>query len=93
SYVMLGAFVAVWAAVEGLVCRRLDIALWATLLAVLLGSENYGWPLFPLTNLWAKALGTTVLGIWLALRIVRTPPATSVLMATRHFPAVSVSQP
>jgi hypothetical protein len=80
SYVMLGAFVAVWAAVEGLVCRRLDIALWASLLAVILGSENFGWPIFPLTNLWAKALATSVLGIWLAARILRTPPEQPVLM-------------
>ncbi|MEI6280018.1 MAG: glycosyltransferase family 87 protein [Verrucomicrobiae bacterium] len=69
SYVMLGAFVAVWAAVEGVVCRRLGLAAWLTALAVLLGSENYGWPIFPLTNLWAKALATSALGIWLAARI------------------------
>ena len=86
SYVMLGAFVAVWAAVEGLVCRRLDIALWASLLAVLLGSENYGWPIFPLTNLWAKALATTALGIWLAVRVMRTPPGHPVLMDWRGIP-------
>jgi hypothetical protein len=80
SYVMLGAFVAVWAAVEGLVCRRLDIALWAGLLALLLGTENYGWPIFPMTNLWAKALATSALGIWLAVRILRTPRNRPVLM-------------
>ncbi|MFA7343997.1 MAG: glycosyltransferase family 87 protein [Terrimicrobiaceae bacterium] len=86
SYVMLGAFVAVWAAVEGLVCRRPDIALWASLLAVLLGSENYGWPIFPVTNLWAKALATSVLGIWLAVRIMTTPPERAVLMDRRWIP-------
>lgn len=80
SYVMLGAFVAIWAAVEGLVCRRLDIAFWATLLAILLGTENYGWPIFPLTNLWAKALATTALGIWLAGRILKTPSGNPILM-------------
>ena len=80
SYVILGAFVAIWAAVEGLVCRRADIALWACLLAALLGTENYGWPIFPLTNLWAKALATSALGIWLAVRILKTPPEQPVLM-------------
>ena len=80
SYVMLGAFVAIWAAVEGLVCRRLDIALWAGLLALLLGTENYGWPIFPLTNMWAKALATSALGVWLAMRILKTPPGRPVLM-------------
>ena len=80
SYVMLGAFVAIWAAVEGLVCRRPDLALWASLLAVLLGSENYGWVIFLLTNLWAKALATSALGIWLALRLMRTPQGRPVLM-------------
>lgn len=81
SYVMLGAFVAVWAAVEGLVVRRLGLACWLTALAIVLGSENYGWPLFPLTNLWAKALVTFVLGGWLAWRIIRTPTGKPLLMA------------
>ncbi len=81
SYVMLGAFVAVWAAVEGLVFRRLGLAAWLTALAIILGSENYGWPLFPLTNLWAKALVTFVLGGWLAWRTLRTPFGRPVLMA------------
>ena len=80
SYVMLGAFVAVWAAVEGLVCRRADIALWASLLAMVLGTENFGWPIFPLTNLWAKALATSALGVWLAFRVLKTPPEQPVLM-------------
>jgi hypothetical protein len=81
SYVMLGAFVAVWGAVEGLVSRRLDIAFWMLLLATLLGSENYGWPIFPMTNLWAKALATSALAVWLGRKILQTPPETPVLMA------------
>ena len=85
SYVMLGAFVAVWAAVEGLVCRRLDIALWASLLALLLGTENFGQVIFSLTNLWAKALATGALGIWLAARILRTPPERPVLMGPKTY--------
>jgi len=85
SYVMLGAFVAVWAAVEGLVCRRFDIALWASLLALLLGTENYGCVIFSLTNLWAKALATGALGIWLAVRILKTPPERPVLMGPKTY--------
>ena len=85
SYVMLGAFVAVWAAVEGLVCRRLDVALWASLLALLLGTENFGQVIFSLTNLWAKALATGALGIWLAARILRTPPERMVLMGPKTY--------
>jgi len=81
SYVMLGAFVAVWAAVEGIVFRRLVLVAWLAGLAILLGSENYGWPIFPLTNLWAKALATSVLAAWLAARILRTPAGRPVLMA------------
>lgn len=80
SYVMLGAFVAVWAAVEGIVFRQLRLVAWLVALALILGSENYGWPLFPLTNLWAKALATSVLGIWLAFRLLRTPSDRPVVM-------------
>ena len=80
SYVMLGAFVAIWGAVEGLLCRRLDIVFWMALLALLLGTENYGWPVFPLTNLWAKALATSALGIWLAIRVLKSPSDRPVLM-------------
>jgi hypothetical protein len=81
SYVMLGAFVAVWAAIDGIVFRQLGLAAWLTLLAVLLGSENYGWPIFPFTNLWAKALATSALGLWLAARILKTPPSRPAIMA------------
>lgn len=80
SYVMLGAFVAVWAAVEGLVSRRYDIAFWACLIVLILGTENYGGLIFKATNLWAKALATCLLGIWLAVRVMKTPPGRPVLM-------------
>jgi len=83
SYVMLGAFVAVWAAVEGIVFRRPGLAAWLTALAVILGSENYGWPVFPFTNLWAKALVTSALGIWLATRIFLTIPARRIMRLLR----------
>lgn len=80
SYVMLGAFVAVWAAWEGIVARRSEVVIWLIVMAVLLGTENYGWPIFPLTNLWAKAFATSLLGIWLAVRIFKTPSGQPVLM-------------
>ncbi len=80
SYVMLGAFAAVWAGVEWIVFRRNSRAAWLVLLCVLLGTENYGWPIFPLTNLWAKALAASALGAWLALRIIKSPPGCPVLM-------------
>ena len=74
SYVILGAFVAVWAAVEGIIFRRLGPAAWLTALAALLGSENYGLPIFQFTNLWAKALATSVLGLWLAAQVFKMLP-------------------
>ncbi|MEI8311986.1 MAG: hypothetical protein WCH98_14650, partial [Verrucomicrobiota bacterium] len=49
-------------------------------------TENYGWPIFPFTNLWAKALATGALGIWLAVRVMRIPPDRAVLMDGRGIP-------
>lgn len=80
SYVILGAFAAVWGAYEGLVSRRLDVAAWLVALAAVLGTENYGWPIFPWTNLWLKALVTLILGAWLAAALLRRPRGESVLM-------------
>jgi hypothetical protein len=80
SYVMLGAMVSVWAGVEWIVFRRNARAAWLAALCVLLGTENYGWPIFPLTNLWAKALATSALGAWVAIRIAKAPPGRPVLM-------------
>ncbi|MEI6033991.1 MAG: glycosyltransferase family 87 protein [Verrucomicrobiae bacterium] len=88
SYVMLGAFVAVWAAVEGIAFRRLGLAAWLTALAALLGTENYGWPIFPFTNLWAKALATSALGIWLAVQILKTPLPRPVIMVPDEAPSL-----
>ncbi len=69
SYVMLAAFVALLAAIDGLSLRRPAAAAGLAFFAVILGSENYGWPIFPLTNLWLKALATCFFGAWLATTI------------------------
>jgi alpha-1,2-mannosyltransferase len=80
SYVMLGAFAALWAAYEITVGRRRDIAAWLVALVVILGSECYGWPIFPYTDHWAKAAATIGLGLWLATTICRAPKGESILM-------------
>jgi len=71
SYVMLGAFVGVLGAYDALVARNLRAAGWFVLVAAILGTENYGWPIFPLTNLWLKALSTSVLCLIVPLAILR----------------------
>lgn len=79
SYIILGIFVGLLGAYEGLV--RKDLAatgIWVAF-AIVLGSENYGWPIFPLTNLWLKALVTLALGVWLAVRVIRAPKGTPVI--------------
>lgn len=70
SYIMLGAFVAIFGAYHGLVARRLTEAAGFVLLAIILGSESYGYPIFPWTNLWLKALATCFLAAWLAVKIL-----------------------
>lgn len=79
SYVMLGAFVAIFGAYAGLVSKRLPMAAGFVTLAVILGSENYGWPIFPFTNLWLKALATCLLAAWLALKILGNHPEREIL--------------
>lgn len=70
SYIMLGAFVAVYGAYAGLVAKRWQEAAGFVALAIILGTENYGNPIFPWTNLWLKALATCVLGGWIVMKIV-----------------------
>jgi len=74
SYIMLAAFVALLAGLEGLIARKNVAAGCLVLLAVILGSENYGWPIFPLTNLWLKALSTCALTVWLFLLLPGQTP-------------------
>jgi hypothetical protein len=71
SYVILAAFIALAGAYE-FVTNRSSFRTWAFVgLAIVWGSENYGWPIFPLTNLWLKALCTTGLLVWLVPSILR----------------------
>ena len=71
SYVILAAFIALAGAYE-FVTNRSSFRTWAFVgLAIALGSENYGWPIFPLTNLWLKALCATGLLVWLVPTIVK----------------------
>ena len=62
---MLSAFVAIFAASDGISLKRLSAAAWLSAFAIILGSENYGWPVFPLTNLWLKALLTCAFAVFL----------------------------
>jgi len=73
SYIILGIFVGLAGAYEALIRRNNAATVLWILLALALGTENFGWPIFPLTNLWLKALVTLALGLWLAFRVVRTP--------------------
>jgi alpha-1,2-mannosyltransferase len=70
SYIMLGAFVAVFGAYSGLVSKYLYEAAAMVGLAIILGTENYGNPIFPWTNLWLKAFATCILAGWLAKRLL-----------------------
>lgn len=83
SYIILGIFVGLAGAYEILLRRQpRAIILWI-LLAASLGTENYGWPIFPLTNLWLKALATLILGLWLAVRVIKTTPGQSPLFVEK----------
>lgn len=79
SYIILGVFVGLAGAYETLLRRNTTAIVFWLLLALALGTENYGWPIFPLTNLWLKALVTLALGLWLGVRVVRTPRGDSPL--------------
>ena len=73
SYVMLGAFVALAGAYSGVFLRRLGVAAGCAWLAFLLGTENYGDPIFPWTNLWLKPFATLLLVGVMAWWIFRYP--------------------
>ncbi len=77
SYIMLAAFAAVMGAYTGGFLKRIDYAAWWTAVAVILGSENYGYPIFPWTNLWLKALVASAIFVWLARQILSMPKTTS----------------
>ncbi len=73
SYIILGIYVGLLGAYEGIITRNLSAAGWWVGVAILLGTENYGWPIFPYTNIWLKALVALSMGIWLATRVIRMP--------------------
>lgn len=81
SYVMLGAFVGIFGAYTGLIGRRLGEAAGWVVLAAILGSENFGNPIFPWTNLWLKALATSVLAVWIAKKLLSGPESARTLLA------------
>ncbi len=81
SYVILGIFIALLAAWEGLVRKNhAAVAVWV-FLALTLGSENYGGYIYYSTNLWLKPLVALGLGVWLALRVLRWPRGESALFS------------
>jgi len=71
---MLAAFASPIAAYAALVAKNKKLALWTVLLCLALASDNAGWPIFPLTNLWFKALVTSAFGVWVALKISHRAP-------------------
>lgn len=73
SYVILGVFIGLLGAWEGLVRKNHAAAAIWVLFALILGLENYGGYIYYFTNLWLKALVTLALGIWLAVRVIRLP--------------------
>jgi len=84
SYIMLGAFVAVYGAYSGLVSKYMYEATAFVVLAIILGTENYGYPIFPWTNLWLKALATCILGGWIAKRILDSERSARSILAPEH---------
>lgn len=71
SYVIIAAFIALAGAYELVTHQSSRRAFVYSGLAIVWGSENYGWPIFPLTNLWLKALCTLLLLAWLTPSILK----------------------
>lgn len=67
SYVIIAVFIALAGAYEFVIRRSVYSCAAFVGLAIVWGSENYGWPIFPLTNLWLKALCTLGLLAWITL--------------------------
>lgn len=72
SYIILGVWIGLLGASEGLIRKNFTAAAVWVLFALALGVENYG-PIYHLTNLWFKALVTSALFIGLAWRVLRPP--------------------
>ncbi|MFY8267840.1 MAG: glycosyltransferase family 87 protein [Terrimicrobiaceae bacterium] len=71
SYVIIAAFIALAGAYELVLHRSRRHAAVFIGLALVWGTENFGWPIFPLTNLWLKALCTVGLMVWLAPSLLK----------------------
>lgn len=86
SYVMLAAFVALFAAGDGMSLARPAAAAWLSAFALILGSENFGWPIFPLTNLWLKALATCAFAGFVVAAILGRPDGYPILPSAARRP-------
>ncbi len=73
SYIILGIFIALLAAHAALVGRSPRATVAWIVVALLLGTENYGDWIYRPTNLWLKPLVALGLGIWLAAQVIRMP--------------------
>jgi hypothetical protein len=71
SYVIIAVFTALAGAYELVQHRSAGRAAAFIGLSIVWGTENYGWPIFPLTNLWLKALCTLGLLAWLFPSILK----------------------
>jgi len=71
SYVIISVFTALAGAYELVLHRSAGRAAAFIGLSIVWGTENYGWPIFPLTNLWLKALCTIGLLVWLIPSILK----------------------
>lgn len=81
SYIILGIFIGLLGAYEGLVNKNLALTAVWVLIALALGTENYGNWIFRPTNLWLKALVTLALGVWLSVRVLRQSKGRPVIFA------------
>jgi hypothetical protein len=82
SYIIVGIFIAIMGAYEGIIRQDRRLAAVFCLLAFVFGSENYGWPIFPLTNLWLKAFCAILLFGWLLKSLQQRPQESPVLKPT-----------
>ena len=81
SYVILGIFIALLAAWEGLVRKNHAAVAVFVFLALTLGNENYGGYIYRSTNLWLKPLVALALGFWLSIRVLTLPRGESAIFS------------
>jgi alpha-1,2-mannosyltransferase len=73
SYIILGIFIAALGAYAAIVQRSQAATVGWVLVALLLGTENYGDWIYRPTNLWLKPLVALGVGIWLTVQVIRMP--------------------